>query len=283
MEEDNRSKKKCYICGRNSVSWESDVDADCVDADWDGIIHYYYCKKCGSRFTVYESFERNKQNKISGYYIEPISHSLADDFLKRHHYLAQQGNGFLGKVQYGLFTEEKKFVGCIVFAGVSAIETLIGAFDGFDKSSDQTGFWELTRLAMDDENKIPNLTSWFVARAIRKLRHENYVRAIISYADSKYHNGYIYQATSWKYYGLTASKKDFFDEVGGNGGKIVQRGYKSGMAGEWRERSRKHRYMKVFDKSLKILWKEKVYPKGDNTEYELQEPSQMQMNIFDYL
>lgn len=219
---------------------------------------------------------------IKGYRIEEIDHSLADDFLKRHHYLAQQGNGFLGKVQYGLFTEENAFVGVCVFAGISVIETLIGAFDGFSRFSDQEGFWELTRLAMDDATKLPNLTSWFVSRCIRKLRHEQYVRAIISYADSKYHNGFIYQATNWKYYGLSAPKTDFFETVDGVE-RQVWRGNVKEKSGVWKPRSRKHRYMLCYDKSLRILWKEEPYPKGDNTEYQLTPPREMQMNIFDYL
>ena len=156
-----------------------------------------------------------KQDFDERYEIHHISHSLADDFLKRHHYLAQQGNGFLGREQYGLFRDDNAFVGVIVFAGVSVIETLIGAFEGFERFSDQEGFWELTRLSMDDETKEPNLTSWFVSHAIKMLRSERDVRAIISYADSKYHHGYIYQATNFKYYGLALQKSDFFEEVPG--------------------------------------------------------------------
>lgn len=148
------------------------------------------------------------------YTIRQISHAYADEFLKRHHYLAQQGNGFLGKAQYGLFKEEK-LIGVVVFAGISVIETLIGAFDGFDRESDQSGFFELTRLAMDDKTKVKNLTSWFVSKAIKLLRKQNNVRALISYADSKYHHGFIYQATNFKYYGLTAPKTDFFVTDGG--------------------------------------------------------------------
>lgn len=274
-------KKQCYICGKNTISHDASFDADQIDPDKKGVIHEYHCQKCGARISVYEGYVGRE--KIKGYRVESINKGLADDFLQRHHYLAQQGNGFLGKVQYGLFDENDKFVGCIVFAGISVIETLIGAFEGFERFSDQTGFWELTRLAMDDETKKPNLTSWFVARAIRKLRHENYVRAIISYADSKYHHGYIYQATSWKYYGLAPQKSDFFEDLGGGTERQVWRGSVKGKKGEWRLRSRKHRYMKVYDKNLKILWKEEPYPKGDNTEYELHEPENMQMNIFDYI
>ena len=215
---------------------------------------------------------------MTGYRVISIDKDLADDFLKRHHYLAQQGNGFLGKEQYGLFTESTKFIGCIVFAGISVPETLIGAFEGFDRWSDQSGFWELTRLAMDDDYKKHNLTSWFVARAIKALRNERNVRALLSYADSAYHHGYIYQATNFKYYGLTAPKTDFYD----SSGKQVWRGSVKDKAGEWRPRTRKHRYMIVFDKSLKIQWTEQPYPKGDNVEYALTAPKNQQMNIFDY-
>lgn len=220
---------------------------------------------------------------MSGYSITEISHELAGEFLKRHHYLSQQGNGFLGKVQYGLFDQYSQFIGVVVFAGVSASETLVGAFAGFTKESDQTGFWELTRLAMDDKTKVPNLTSWFVSRCIKKLRHSYYVRAIISYADSQYHNGYIYQATNWKYYGLAQQKNDYFEILDDGQERKVSRGTVKDKKGEWRPRSRKHRYMLVYDKTLTVLWEEEPYPKGDNAEYLLTKPTIMQMNIFDYV
>ena len=224
-----------------------------------------------------------KQSFNDRYEICHISHKLADDFLKRHHYLAQQGNGFLGREQYGLFTENNEFVGVIVFAGISVVETLIGAFEGFERFSDQSGFWELTRLSMDDEKKEPNLTSWFVSTAIKTLRKEHRVRAIISYADSKYHHGYIYQATNFKYYGLAPQKSDFF-EIQPDGSTVqIWRGSVKGLQGEWIPRSRKHRYMLVYDNSLKIKWREEPYPKGDNTEYILNPHMQTQMNVFDFM
>lgn len=216
------------------------------------------------------------------YFIEEISTSLTDDFLKRHHYLSQQGNGFLSKVRYGLFREDKKFVGVITFSGISVIETLIGAFDGFDKQSQQDGFWELSRLSMDDDTKERNLTSWFVSHSIQRLRKTYQVRAIISYADSRYHHGYIYQATNFKYYGMTAPKADFYENIAGVE-RQIWRGKVSGLKGEWKERPRKHRYMIVYDKSLKVRWTEEPFPKGDNTEYELKEPKVYQLNIFDYV
>lgn len=271
--------KICYSCGHNSVSWDTDIDADSLDFDDAGIIHEYHCRRCGARISVYVPFKRGE--KLSGYYVEELSHTIADDFLRKHHYLAQQGNGFLGKINYGLFTSDGKLIGCLVFAGISVIETLIGAFDGFERFSSQDGFWELTRLAMDDNEKKKNLTSWFVARCIKKLRTGNNVRAIISYADSKYHNGYIYQATNFKYYGLTAKKSDFFEKLDDGTKRQVWRGGVKGLNGEWRLRSRKHRYMIVYDKSLKVLWKEQPYPKGDNTEYPLDDGYGVQMNLFE--
>ena len=215
------------------------------------------------------------------YEIYEIDHRLADSFLQKHHYLAQQGNGFLGKKQYGLYRKDGAMVGVIVFAGVSVVETLVGAFEGFNRQSCQDGFWELTRLAMDSDLKEKNLTSWFVAKSIKHLRTETNVRALISYADSKYHHGFIYQATNFKYYGLAPQKQDFFEKIPGGGEKQVWRGSVKGLDGEWRDRSRKHRYMMVFDKRLTVKWKEEKFPKGDNNEY-VGHP-QGQGNLFDFL
>lgn len=158
---------------------------------------------------------------------------------------------------------------------------MIGAFEGYTKDSDQDGIWELTRLSMDDERKSKNLTSWFVAHSIKKLRKEQNVKAIISYADSTYHHGYIYQATNFKYYGFAPEKQDFFEVLEDGTERKVWRGSVKGKAGEWRDRSRKHRYMLVYDKTLTVKWKQMPYPKGDNTEYELTEPKESQISIFD--
>lgn len=217
------------------------------------------------------------------YSIGTISHSTANDFLIRHHYLAQKGNGFLCKTAHGLFDNQMHLIGVITWGGVSVYQTLIGLFDGYDKYSDQSGIWELTRLAMDDDRKEKNLTSWFVSHSIRILRKENDVKAIISYADSTYHHGYIYQATNFKYYGLAPKKSDFFKMQEDGTEKQIFRGSVKGMNGEWRDRSRKHRYLIVYDKNLKVKWEEQPYPKGDNSEYELSDQIEGQMNIFDYI
>lgn len=52
------------------------------------------------------------------YNIQSISHSVADEFLIRHHYLAQQGNGFLAKEEHGLFDNQLHLIGVITWGGV---------------------------------------------------------------------------------------------------------------------------------------------------------------------
>jgi len=141
-------------------------------------------------------------------------------------------------------------VGVIIFTGLPVPEIAKGAF-GLERN-EQQGLFELSRLCIhpDIQSGEHNITSWFVSRAIRQLRKDTEVKAIISYADSDFHNGTIYRACNFKYCGLTDAKKDFYyaDGTKHSRGKI------KGAAGEWKERSRKHRYVMVFDKNLKLLW-----------------------------
>lgn len=55
-------KNRCYVCGAEEVIWDSDVDADAVDGDLNGIIHYFHCARCGTRFDAYELFEKQGGN-----------------------------------------------------------------------------------------------------------------------------------------------------------------------------------------------------------------------------
>jgi hypothetical protein len=101
-------------------------------------------------------------------------------------------------------------------------------------------------------------------------------------ADSRYHHGYIYQATNWKYYGLAPEKSDFFYSDGGGQERQLWRGSTKGLSGEWRKRSRKYRYMLVYDPTLHVKWKQEPYPKGDNEEYPLDNNVQYQTSLFDF-
>ena len=72
-----------------------------------------------------------------------------------------------------------------------------------------------------------------------------------SYADSNFHSGTIYRFCNFTYFGLTEPKKDFYYADGTK----HSRGSVKGVEGEWRDRSRKHRFMIVYDKSLTVKWK----------------------------
>lgn len=192
------------------------------------------------------------------YKIEKVNRKQCEEFLKTRHYLSLQGCSFRSGRNYALY-EGDVMIGLAIFHGVSVGETIKGAF-GLEKT-EQSGFYELGRLAMDAGHNFPNLTSWFAAQCMKLLRKETNVRAIISYADSAYHHGGIYQALNFKYYGLTAKKKDFWVEQEDGTYVKLQRGKTVGLKGIWKDRTQKHRYMIVYDKSLTVKWKELPYPK----------------------
>jgi hypothetical protein len=193
------------------------------------------------------------------YKILRISAITAKHFLDRFHYLHRQGFGFRSGYNFGLFNEEKILIGVAVFHCPSVPEIMQGAF-GLERN-DQNGFFELGRLAMNNFYFEKNLTSFFLSRAINMLKKIEKVRCIISYADAAFHKGYIYQALNFSYHGVTDSKCDFWIFKNGKFEKH-QRGPVKNIAGEWRPRSQKHRYLIVFDKKLKVLWQKMEYPKG---------------------
>lgn len=198
--------------------------------------------------------------KKENYSIKEITRAECTAFLNLHHYLSQQGNGYRSGFIYGLIDETGKIVGVAVFHTVSAGETVMGCF-GLAKN-DQRGIWELGRFALDDNHHGSNMASWFLARCIRQLRKDTYVRALISYADAQYHTGTLYAAVNFKYYGLTSPRRDFYIKQADGTFKKQSRGKTKGVDGEWRPRTRKHRYLMIFDRKLHTHWKEEPYPKA---------------------
>jgi len=191
------------------------------------------------------------------YYIDRVSKSEAAELLLRFHYLKDISKGFKSGYNYGLFRKNEfspmnigGIQGVCIFTGLPVPELAQGAF-GLERN-EQQGLFELSRLCIHPEiqGTEHNITSWFVSRAIRQLRKDTEVKAIISYADSDFHSGTIYRACNFTYVGLSDPKKDFYYADGTK----HSRGKVKGAAGEWKERSRKHRYVMVFDKSLELLW-----------------------------
>jgi len=193
----------------------------------------------------------------SDYTIDRVSKSEAAELLLRFHYLKDISKGFKSGYNYGLYKKNDfsplnigGIQGVCIFTGLPVPEIAKGAF-GLERH-EQQGLFELSRLCIhpDTQEREYNITSWFVSKAIKNLRRETEVKAIISYADSDYHSGTIYRACNFKYCGLSDAKKDFYFADGTK----HSRGSVKGLPGEWKERSRKHRYVMVFDKKLDLLW-----------------------------
>ena len=198
----------------------------------------------------------------SDFYIDKVSKEEIKDLLYTHHYLKDESKDFKSGFNYGLFKSTFEcplnIGGCLgtcVFTGLPVPEIAVGAF-GLERNQQQ-GIYELSRLCIhpDIQKEEYNITSWFLSRCIRRFRKDATVRAILSYADASHHTGVIYRACNFQYYGLTDPKKDFYYADGTK----HSRGSIRGADGEWRDRSRKHRYLMVFEKGLKPLWKEQKY------------------------
>jgi hypothetical protein len=197
-------------------------------------------------------------NSKSDFDIMAISKKEARYILRRYHYLSNISKGFKSGYNYGLF-KQGQIVGVSIFTGFPVPELVDGMF-GLDRN-EQLGMFELSRLCLDPEVQQTehNLASWFLSRCIKHLRREAEVRAILSYADSAFHNGTIYAACNFKYYGLTDAKKDFFILESDGTYTKHSRGSVAGIDGEWRDRTRKHRFVMIFDKTLKIRWEERKW------------------------
>jgi len=198
----------------------------------------------------------------SDFYIDRVGKEEIKELLYTHHYLKDESKDFKSGFNYGLykhsFTDVLRIGSCLgacIFTGLPVPEIAVGAF-GLERNQ-QEGIYELSRLCIhpDLQKEEYNITSWFVSRCIKRFRKDAAVRAILSYADSNHHAGTIYRACNFKYYGLTDPKKDFYYADGTK----HSRGSIRGIDGEWRDRSRKHRYLMVFEKQLKkrLTWEEK--------------------------
>ena len=211
-------------------------------------------------------------SKNTQYFIDRVGKEEIKNLLYTYHYLKDESKDFKSGYNYGLFKSSVSDVmhigDCLaacVFTKIPVPEIAVGAF-GLQRH-EQDGLYELSRLCVhpDIQKTEYNITSWFVSRCIKRFRKDANVRCILSYADANHHSGVIYRACNFTYYGLTDRKKDFYYADGTK----HSRGSVKGAEGEWKERSRKHRYLMIFDKELKqrLTWKEeKWYNSKDDTE-----------------
>ena len=211
--------------------------------------------------------------KNTQFYIDRVCKDDVKELLYTHHYLKDESKDFkFSKYSYGLyrnsFTNILRIggpIGVCIFTKIPVPEIAVGAF-GLQRD-EQEGLYELSRLCIDPQTQKEeyNITSWFLSRCIKRFRKETEVKAIISYADSSRHSGTIYRATNFKYFGLTDKKSDFWIKQPDGSFIKHSRGPIKGLEGEWRERSRKHRYLMVFDKELekKLRWEEVNWREND--------------------
>jgi hypothetical protein len=205
------------------------------------------------------------------FFIDNVKKCEVKDLLNTFHYLKDESKDFkVSPYSYGLYrnsvTDVLHIGGCLgvcIFTGLPVPEISVGAF-GLQRH-EQEGLYELSRLCVhpDIQKEEYNITSWFVSRCIKKFRKDTEVKAILSYADSSHHSGIIYRATNFKYYGKTDPKSDFWIEQSDGSYIKHSRGPIKDLKGEWRERSRKHRYLMIFDKELekRLKWEEHKWDK----------------------
>jgi hypothetical protein len=192
------------------------------------------------------------------YTISKITKKQAKEILMKYHYLKDISKGFKSGFNYGLFTQNK-LVGVIIYTGFPVPELAVGML-GLNRD-EQQGLFELSRLCLDPEVQSieHNLASWFVSKSIKLLKKETLVKVILSYADCDFHKGTVYRACNFKYYGKSKLKKDFFIKQPDGSYIKHNRGKIKGLDGEWRERTQKHRFVIVFDKTLTIKYKQEKH------------------------
>ena len=206
-------------------------------------------------------------SKNTQFVIDKVGKNEVKDLLYTYHYLKDESKDFKSGYNYGLYRYYSETIlrgpclGVCIFTGLPVPEIAVGAF-GL-KRDQQEGIYELSRLCIhpDIQKTEYNITSWFMSKCIREFRKDVPVRAIISYADSSRHNGVIYRACNFKYYGLTAPKSDFWIQQPDNSFIKHSRGPIKGLQGEWRPRTQKHRFALIYDKKLQeqLRWEEEVW------------------------
>jgi len=130
---------------------------------------------------------------LNRYKVIKIKNFIADEFIKNFHYLSSYPTNIKNR-KFGLF-ENNNLIGVASFGACVSRNLTFNLIPNIDPSN----FIELNRLIIIQNKK--NLLSWFVSKCLKKLDE----KIIVSYADPKYHSGYIYQALNFIYTGLTKS------------------------------------------------------------------------------
>lgn len=203
--------------------------------------------------------------------VKAIARSDCEDFILNIHYAKRWPSI---SYAFGLFDGEE-LLGVVTY-GTPLSSTLRTGVAGPDMAP---VVLELNRLCL--RNNVRNHASMLVGRSLKMLPQG---RIVVSFADTEQgHFGYIYQATNFGYYGLSAKRTDWkirgLEHLHGQTISDMVKGAKS-RAAALRERfgddfylkprSRKHRYIYlVGDRTFKkktwplIRYKKEPYPKPE--------------------
>lgn len=221
------------------------------------------------------------------YTVKSIEKSLCKDWCINKHYAHR-----LPPIEhaFGLFDTCNIMIGICTF-GTPASATLRRLW------SDTYKLKELNRLVVN-EGLERNALSFFLSKSLSLLPKP---LVIVSYADtSKFHHGYIYQATNWIYTGLSVPFKDYaikgkehlhsatiMDMSRGKESRVEWLRKKFGEELIMIDRPRKHRYFYFIGNKreqkemLKMLpYKQETYPKGNNIRYDASYDIKVQLSAF---
>lgn len=208
------------------------------------------------------------RNAIS---VRAISRNDCADFILNIHYAGRWPSISWA---FGLF-ENDTLCGVVTY-GTPFSSTLRSGVAGPDFASHVI---ELNRLCLKDN--VRNQASMLVGRSLRMLPQE---KIVVSFADTEQgHVGYVYQATNFRYFGLSAKRTDWkvrglehlhgqtiSDLVRGAGNRAAALRAKFGDDFYLHPRPRKHRYIYAvgparFRKAVwnAVRYSEQPYPKGD--------------------
>ena len=204
---------------------------------------------------VVRLFREHKIKAKSVFNVSPISFDTAFDFIRQYHYLGNIKP--FGCRQWAL-RYGSEVVGVSMFGSPQGTLSIRGWF-----GKNESGIYELVRLAMLPTLNGTNATSFLLSASMRELKKIG-GRAVITLADSRRHVGSIYQVCNFKYYGTTSKKSDFYEYPSGN--KHI-RGTTKDKHGVWVPRTIKHRYAYIMDNRLQVQYSQQEYPrKGDIAE-----------------
>jgi hypothetical protein len=207
---------------------------------------------------LWEKDNATKSNNVefSLYSVKQIESTETHEYLKNNHYLKR-----IPSISYafGLYCKEE-LVGVVTF-GIPSSKNIKQAMLGENSNNIVL---ELNRLWLKYNRK--NEASYFISKALKLLPKNLY---IISFADSsENHAGYVYQATNFKYYGLTEKRKECASHSNPNlhsrQAFYLKKADPKNSDYYWKDRPRKHRYIIITGKQnmyKKIRYKEEKYPK----------------------